>query len=145
MDYKENIGSTFIDERGKLSFCNDFDLSNYKRFYDIQNFNINFIRAWHGHKHEKKAVFVRKGNILLGLVKIDDFQNPSKKLNVNKVFLSAEKPMIVEIPDGYANGFMNLSSDTIVTFYSNKSLSESANDDYRFPYDYWNIWNIEYR
>ena len=32
-------------------------------------------------------------------------------------------------PKGYANGFMNLKPDTLLTFYSDKTLKESSNDD----------------
>ena len=43
-----------IDGRGELLFCNDFNMSNIKRFYQIKNFKNPFVRAWHGHKFEDK-------------------------------------------------------------------------------------------
>ena len=44
------------DDRGVLTFSNTFDFNKnkIKRFYKIMNHNINFIRAWHGHKKEEK-------------------------------------------------------------------------------------------
>lgn len=41
---------TAVDDRGYLRFCNSFDLTRYVRFYDVTNYQSNFIRAWHGHK-----------------------------------------------------------------------------------------------
>ena len=40
---------------------------------------------------------------------------------------------------------MTLTDDAIVQFFSTSTLEESKGDDIRFPYDKWNIWNIEYR
>ena len=69
---------TAVDDRGYLNFCNSFDLSNYVRFYDVINYQSNFIRAWHAHKHEAKAAIVRDGSAMICIVKIDDWKNPSK-------------------------------------------------------------------
>ena len=46
-------GGNFYDERGVLSFINEFN-EQIKRFYLIENFKKEYIRAWHGHKNEKK-------------------------------------------------------------------------------------------
>ncbi len=61
-----------IDGRGELLFCNDFNMSNIKRFYQITNFKNPFVRAWHGHKFEDKYIIVSKGTALLAVVKIDN-------------------------------------------------------------------------
>lgn len=136
---------TFVDDRGFLRFCNEFDLSRYVRFYDVCNFKSNFIRAWHGHKIESKAVIVREGSAMVCLVKIDNWENPSKNLNIHKFFLSYEAPKILEIPPGYANGFINLEPKSKLTFYSDRSNSQSSEDDYRYEFDYWNPWKIVFR
>lgn len=54
-------GGTAIDDRGKLQFINDLSLVGFKRFYLVQNHKQGFIRAWHGHKLEAKAVVVVRG------------------------------------------------------------------------------------
>ena len=61
---------TAVDDRGYLRFCNSFDLTRYVRFYDVTNYQSNFIRAWHGHKKESKAAIVREGSAMICLVKI---------------------------------------------------------------------------
>jgi len=136
---------TAVDDRGYLRFCNSFDLTRYVRFYDVTNYQSNFIRAWHGHKKESKAAIVREGSAMICLVKIDNWEKPSKKLEIKKFFLSQKKPKILEIPAGYANGFMSLEPNTKITFYSDKNTRDSLGDDYRFDYNFWNPWKIEYR
>ena len=136
---------TAVDDRGYLRFCNSFDLTQYVRFYDVINFQSNFIRAWHGHKHETKVAYLRGGSAMICVVKIDNWENPSKKLEIKKYFLSDKNPKILKIPQGCAHGFMSLEPNTKITFYSNKKTSESLNDDYRFAYNYWNPWDIKFR
>lgn len=133
-------GDIAIDDRGILSFCNEFNLSKYKRFYVVSNFQDRFIRAWHGHLEEEKAVFVISGSALVGAVELDDPHQPNKLAKPSRFILSEKKPSILLIPKGYANGFMTLESETQVIFFSSHLLKTSSNDDYRYPYDYWDIW-----
>lgn len=138
-------GGLAVDDRGSLKFINDFALAGYKRFYIVENHRQGFIRAWHGHKHEAKAVVCLQGSALVAGVKIDNWESPSKDLPVERFVLSGSKPGALLIPAGYANGFMSLSSDTILMFFSSSTLAESAADDIRFESRMWNPWNIEER
>ncbi|MBN1216055.1 MAG: NAD-dependent epimerase/dehydratase family protein [Candidatus Lokiarchaeota archaeon] len=140
-------GGLALDDRGSLSFANTFNFCGVKRFYQVQNFSTNTIRAFHGHLHEGKYVYVPKGSAVILAVKLDDIKNPSKKAEMNKYILSDKKPQILFIPPKYANGFKPLERDTRLIFFSTSTLEESKNDDYRFPWDYWgkDIWDIENR
>lgn len=140
-------GGMGIDDRGTVSFVNAFGFSDVKRFYMVSNFNLETIRAFHGHEKEGKYVFVSKGSIILCAVKMDDKIKPNKNNPVSRFILSARKPMIVFLPPGFANGFRSLESDTQVIFFSTSTLEESKGDDYRFPADYWGekIWQTENR
>lgn len=140
-------GGLAIDDRGSLAFVNDFTFSAIKRFYVVENFSSEVIRAFHGHLKEEKYVFVVSGSAIVAAVEIDDIQKPSKDKEVQRFVLSAKKPVILYIPAGYANGFKILEEGTKIIFFSTSSLEESKGDDYRFPYDYWgeNIWKIENR
>lgn len=133
------IGDKVVDDRGSVSFVNDFDFKNVKRFYVVENHQVNFIRAWHGHKYEGKYVFVVSGAALVGVVSLDGDSLP------NKYVLSADKPRVLWIPPNYANGFMTLRSNTKVMFFSTSTLAESLEDDIRFDFDRWDIWTIEQR
>ena len=148
IDKPEQIkGDVACDDRGTLRFVNDFNFNQVNRFYQVENNSTQIIRAWHGHKKEAKYVYVVHGSIILGAVKLTNYQKPKKKVPVERLVLAANKPQIVFIPKGYANGFRALETGTIVIFYSTSTLEESRGDDYRFPYDYWGeeIWQVENR
>jgi dTDP-4-dehydrorhamnose 3,5-epimerase-like enzyme len=135
-------GNKIFDDRGSLGFINGFDVSDFKRFYLIENHSVNFIRAWHGHLKETKAIIMVKGEALVCAVELDDTTNPNKDNEVTRVVLSATSPSALYIPAGYANGFMTLSADAKLLVFSSTTVEESQGDDYRFAYDYWNPWNI---
>ena len=111
----------------------------------VSNHKKDFIRAWHGHKKEAKFVICLSGSAWIRYVKIDDWANPSKNLNVEQVFLSAKKPSIFYIPGGYINGFMSLTDDMKLMFLSTSTLEESLSDDFRFAFDYWDNWLVRPR
>ena len=81
-----------VDDRGAVSFVNDFDFKDVKRFYIVENHKQGFVRGWHAHKKESKYVMVVKGSALIGAVQIDDWDNPSKDLKVNRYVL-VKKPL----------------------------------------------------
>ena len=108
-------GGVAVDDRGQLSFVNDFDFKDVKRFYMVENHEKGFIRAWHGHKKECKYVYVPSGAILIGTVNLETEE-------VERFVLSSSKPQVLYIPPGYANGFMNLQNDTKVIFFSTSTL-----------------------
>lgn len=133
-------GGVAVDDRGSVRFVNDFHFDGVKRFYQIQNHEVGFVRAWHGHKNEAKYVYVPKGSFLVGAVEFD-----RHAADPEKFILSSESPAVLYIPQGYANGFMNLTPDAIIQFFSTSTLDESLGDDIRFNADRWNIWDIERR
>jgi len=140
-------GGIAIDDRGQLIFVNDFNFDVVKRFYVVENFSTNIIRAFHGHLKEAKYALVVSGSAMVAIVQMDDCCKPNKKNKVNRFILSVRKPSILYIPSGYANGLKSLEENTKIIFFSTSTLEESKNDDYRFPYDYWgeNVWRIENR
>jgi dTDP-4-dehydrorhamnose 3,5-epimerase-like enzyme len=133
-------GGLATDNRGSVSFVNEFPFTQFKRFYTIKNHAPGFVRAWHGHQHESKAYFITSGVVVVGAVKVDDWTNPSPDLPVHTQVMSAEKPGILFIPGGHANGFMSLTEDAQVLLFSNFSLEESLEDDIRFDPRFWNPW-----
>jgi len=144
-DLRVFAGGVAIDDRGTVTFVNDFDFAGVKRFYTVTNHRQGFVRAWHAHRHEAKYVTAVEGAALVGAVRIDDWERPSKDLPVTKVVLSAHKPSVVYIPPGYANGFMSLTDDARLVFFSTSTLAESQGDDVRYEARYWDIWTPEER
>ena len=137
-------GGLSVDDRGEVGFVNEFDMNSVRRFYSVCNHRAGLVRAWHAHKKEKKFVTVVNGVAIVAAVCIDNWQKPSKDLHVHRYVLSAKKPTVLLIPNGYANGSMTLKEDTKLIFFSTSTLEESKEDDIRFEADYWNPWvNIE--
>ena len=136
-------GGLAVDDRGEVSFVNDFDFAGVKRFYTVTNHQAGFVRAWHAHRCEAKYVTVLRGAAIVAAVWIDDWDNPSKDDDyVHRYVLSAHKPAVLYIPAGYANGSMSLTSDTLLAFFSTATLQESRDDDVRYDARYWDIWEV---
>ena len=140
MEPKIINGGIAVDDRGSLRFVNEFDFAGVKRFYCVENSGpARQVRAWHGHKKEGKYVYVARGSIVVGVVNLDTEQV------ILRTVLSDASPKVLYIPPNHANGFMNLTENAIVFFFSTSTLDESRGDDIRFPYDKWNIWAVEPR
>jgi len=135
-------GNLSVDDRGRVSFVNDFNFSGVKRFYTVSNHRQGFIRAWHAHKKESKYLTVVRGAAIVCAVRIDNWENPSKELPVQRFILSEQIPSVLYIPNGYGNGFMNLTNDTQLVFFSTSTVEESQGDDFRYDAYYWNPWKI---
>ena len=138
-------GGLAVDDRGEIAFVNDFDFEGVKRFYMVSNHRARFVRAWHAHKHEAKYIMAACGTAIVGAVKIDDWEKPSRDLLVERHVISSKKPQVLYIPPGYANGFMSLTSDLKLIFFSTSTLEESTKDDIRYDARYWDIWNVTER
>lgn len=128
-------GGKHADERGNLFFNNNFDASPVKRIYYIENNSIEYIRGWTGHKTEQRWFMASQGSFTIKLVKIDQWDNPSKDLPVLTFDLNAEKLDILHMPDGYASAIIAKEKDSKLLVMVNYSLGE-IDDDYRFPSDY---------
>ena len=128
-------GGLFVDDRGQLNFFNQFDLASaqVRRMYMTMNHQQGTVRAWHAHKCEGKYVMAISGSALVCAVVIDNWQNPSSSAKVHRHVLSAASPAVLAIPPGYANGWMSLTDDAQLLWFSTATLEESKTDDYRFP------------
>lgn len=140
-------GGIAIDERGQVTFANDFNFKGVKRFYLVENFSTKTIRAFHGHLKEAKYAFVVSGSALVVVVEMDNPQQPNKNNKPYRFVLSSRKSAILYIPPRHANGLRALEEGTKIIFFSTASLEETKKDEYRFPYDYWGkeIWEEENR
>lgn len=123
-------GGLSVDDRGKVSFANDFDFKDVKRFYVVENHNKGHLRAWHGHKKEAKYVYVVSGSAKIGVATGEDFES---------YVLSADKPQVLYIPAGSYNGCRTLTDDAKVIYFSTATLEESKQDDQRLPEDTWEL------
>jgi dTDP-4-dehydrorhamnose 3,5-epimerase len=138
METKILNGGIAVDDRGSLRFVNDFNFGEVKRFYQVENHRLGFIRAWHGHKKEGKYVYVSSGTALIGVVNMETEE-------IQKFVISAKQPKILFIPPNHYNGFKNLEENTSVIFFSTTTLEESLGDDIRQAHDKWDIWAEDFR
>lgn len=135
-------GGLAVDDRGSLSFVNDFSFDGVRRFYVVSNHRAGFVRAWHGHPREAKYMATVVGAAIVAAVRVDDWARPSKDLPIHRYVLSAERPAVLHIPPGFANGFMSLTSETRLLVFSSASLEESLQDDIRYDAHYWDPWQV---
>jgi dTDP-4-dehydrorhamnose 3,5-epimerase len=135
-------GGLAVDDRGEVGFVNDFSFHGVKRFYVVSNHRAGFVRAWHAHRREAKYVSVVQGAAVVAAVKIDDWDRPSKDAEVLRYVLADAKPSVLYVPPGYANGFMSLTPDTKLVFFSTSSVEETRGDDVRYDARYWNPWSV---
>ena len=134
-------GSSFLDERGSISFVNSFTFPGIKRFYIIEPKDTHVIRAWQAHKFETKYLFCINGGFLVATVKIDDFISPGQDLEAKVFYLKGDKPDILIVPGGHANGFKAIQNNSKLLVFSDKTLEQSKLDDYRFNPNIWVNWN----
>ena len=137
------VGGTHADARGTLRFCNDFDMSEVKRFYTISNSKEQPKRGWILHKRETKWFFPLKGKTIVRVRPMEgdecsNVQNvpPSLKLwRTSRMFeLREDEPKVLKVPGG--NWFLiEQDGAAEVQVFSNCRVGEFPNDDFRKEID----------
>jgi dTDP-4-dehydrorhamnose 3,5-epimerase-like enzyme len=128
-------GGSHSDSRGKLTFNNSFDASRVKRIYTIENESPDFIRAWQGHKIEKRWFAAISGSFKVQLIEIDNWENPSKQLKREVFILDSHHLNILTVPSGYVSSIQALEQNAKLLVMADYSLGE-IKDEYRFPPNY---------
>ena len=82
-------GGLHTDERGTVSFINDFDMAPVRRFYIIEHPDTKTVRDWQGHKREQKWFLVIAGSFKVVLVQPDDWDHPSQELATDQFMLKS--------------------------------------------------------
>ena len=130
-------GGNFSDNRGTLSYVNDFSFKDIERFYIISNSDAHPLRAWQGHKLDAKNFYCLSGSFRIHYLKIDNWENPSKDLAIETVILTVSESKILHIPAGYANAIESLELDSKLISFSTLPLSNVSEDDVRYDANYW--------
>jgi dTDP-4-dehydrorhamnose 3,5-epimerase-like enzyme len=140
-------GALSIDDRGQLTFVNDLKFEGIRRFYIVENFSTEVVRAFHGHLKEEKFVFPLAGSAIVAAIGMEAQSCPDASAKMHRFVLSSRQPCILHIPAGFANGFRGLEPGTKLLFFSSATVEESSEDDYRFKYDRWgtDVWKSENR
>ena len=123
-------GGSYIDVRGAMRFCNDFDMSVVKRFYTIANSAEQPVRGWIGHKKETKWFFPLKGRTE---ILVESFNAEMQSGRGAEVFvLDAKKPSVLKVPP--ENWFCIKQDGTSeIIVFSDCKVGEFDGDDFRRP------------
>lgn len=140
-------GECFVDDRGKLGSVSGFDPQEHgiRRFYFVGNHTPGFVRAWHAHKLESKWITCVSGSALVAIAECEDPLNPDPLEPIQRFVISSDRPKILYVPNGYANGWKSLTDDCVLLVMSDKTLAESMEDDFRISWDFWNPWEVQPR
>jgi dTDP-4-dehydrorhamnose 3,5-epimerase-like enzyme len=128
-------GKKYQDERGIITFNNDFDASQIKRIYTIENNSTEFVRGWQGHKIEQRWFACLKGSFEISVIEVDDFMQPSKDLTIQKYLLKEDTLTYLHIPAGFITAIQSQSVGSKLLVLADYKLGE-INDEYRFDLNY---------
>jgi dTDP-4-dehydrorhamnose 3,5-epimerase-like enzyme len=131
-------GNQFKDQRGTLFFNNDFDLTNIKRIYVIENKNEDIVRAWQGHKIEQRWFSVIEGKFRIQLIEVDNWDKPSKNLPKIEFILKSENLDVLHVPPGFISCIQSLDKKSKLIAFTDYKLGE-INDEFRYPTNYFTI------
>lgn len=131
------ISRTFSDERGRITYNNDFTMDAIKRCFSIVPRNEYVKRSWHGHKIEQNWFQALKGSFLILIVAPDDWEHPSFDLQPKEYVITEKNKEVLHIPGGYVTQIKALQSDSELLVFSDFTLEQSLKDDYRFDADLW--------
>lgn len=132
--------SCHVDDRGYLyQIAGNYEFPEIRRIYIVGNFAKGVIRGFHLHKEEWKAYFAANGSSKMVIVGRDG--------GISSYVLTSRKPSILVIPPEYAHGWISLQDETLLVGISNKTVEESAKDDYREdPFKYGKeVWDVKPR
>lgn len=130
-------GGAAEDERGKVSFVNDFDLRDVRRVYRVTNREAAPFRGWIAHRVERKWFLPVIGRVEILLVALDDFDHPSPALPVLRHLLDEASPSVLHVPGGYAIGIRSVSPGASVLVFSDCLLGAIPDDTWRWPPETW--------
>ena len=134
-------GEIFHDHRGQISSLNNFHFEGVRRTYIIHHPDATVIRGWHAHQHERKWFYALKGEWTLGLVKIDNWENPSETLKAEIFNLNENHSQLVCVPKGYANCLKAATPGSIMMVLSDVPLPEAYGDSFRYDNSLWVDWS----
>lgn len=130
-------GGRADDERGSISFVNDFDMACVQRMYRVTNSPSRPFRGWVAHRVEQKWFMSVSGRVGILLVKLDSFESPSHNLTVQCVELDEANPGVLHVPGGFAIGIRNETPGASAIVFSDCRLNSVPNDTWRWEENFW--------
>ncbi len=128
-------GNHHKDQRGIVSFNNDFDLTQIKRMYIIENSNIDIVRAWQGHKIEQRWFTAVEGKFRIQLIQVDNWDHPNSNLPKIEFIIQSETLDTLHIPGGYISSIQSLKEKSKLIAMTDYHLGE-IDDEYKYTTNY---------
>ncbi|TCK84881.1 WxcM-like domain-containing protein [Albibacterium bauzanense] len=129
-------GGVHKDQKGTLRFFNDFNMEPIKRFYIIEHSETETIRGWRAHRIEQRWFQVTEGAFKIQLVRIDNWETPSKNLPIEEFIISASDNQVLHVPVGFATSIQALENNSKVILFADYGIENAKLDDYLYPVDY---------
>jgi len=130
-------GNCHTDERGNLKYKNNFDTSEVKRTYIIENKSTVFKRGWQGHKVEQRWFSALSGSFQIQLIKVDDWEHPSTTLNPFVFQLESKTLDVLHIPAGYISCIQATEENSKLLVMADYLLGQIS-DEFRYALDQFN-------
>jgi dTDP-4-dehydrorhamnose 3,5-epimerase-like enzyme len=124
-------GNYHNDNRGSLKYNNDFDASQIKRVYTIENVDLQVQRGWQGHKIEQRWFLAVSGKFKISLIKVDNWEKPSFELKPSVFELSSNILDVIHVPSGYMSCIQAIEDNSKLLIMADYRLGE-IQDEYRF-------------
>lgn len=129
-------GGIAKDHRGQIRFVNDFDMSQVKRFYIIQNADTELVRGWRAHRIEQRWFYVLSGAFAVDLVEIDNWEDASPDLAIQKEIIHVTEQRVLHVPVGYGTAFRALEPNSELLVFADYGIENAKLDDHTWPVDY---------
>lgn len=129
------VGNRHEDERGIITYNNEFDASQIKRIYTIENHSTEFVRGWQGHSIESRWFASMKGKFKISVIEIDNFENPSKDLLIQQYILNDESLTYLHVPAGCITAIQALEENSTLSALADYELGETQ-DEIRYPLEF---------
>ncbi len=126
-------GKKHQDERGIITYNNDFDATSIKRMYTIENADLHFIRGWQGHKIEQRWFSAMKGTFKIQILSIAYFEKGLKDLQPYCFVLKADQMDILHVPAGFVSSVQALEEGAKLLVLADYKVGE-VDDEFRFEY-----------
>lgn len=126
-------GKSFIDERGKLFFNNDFNATEVKRIYIIENNKLDFVRGWQGHKIEQRWFSCMVGSFSIWVQPITNFEKDDQQREIFEFNLNSNQLDVLHIPSGYVTAIKSLEENSKLLAMLDYNAGE-IQDEILFPY-----------
>jgi hypothetical protein len=124
-------GSQYTDDRGTITYNNDFDATSIKRMYTIENLSTDFKRGWQGHKIEQRWFSAMKGCFVIEVKPIIAFEQLTLDSAVHTFLLEDTTLDYLQVPAGHVTRIQALEKGAKLLALSDYHLGE-IQDEYRF-------------